>query len=226
MQSLDPLYLEFYVPEQLFKKIRVNQGISFSVEEFPSILFEGKISAINSKIDLNTHNVLVQATLPNCPSEAMEQPEHSPLVTTRKELRGDKLIVTCHSELNTKNQIKDFVFIPGMFASIKINQPASPNTIIVPSTAISYSLYGNAVYVIEKNKEGKKNKSGEDLLTVQRVFVSTGEQQGNYTVIKKGIKEGQLIVSTGDLKLQNGTPVVINNSVPLNETEDPDSLGQ
>ena len=39
-----------------------------------------------------------------------------------------------------------------MFAAIDIAQTAKPNTVIVPSTAISYSLYGNAVYVIEKNK--------------------------------------------------------------------------
>jgi len=99
-----------------------------------------------------------------------------------------------------------------MFASINIGQPAEPNTVIVPST---YSLYGNSIYVIEKNKEGKKNKEGEDVLVVNRVFVTTGEQRGNYTVIKKGIKPGQVVVSTGDLKLQNGTSVVINNSYKM-----------
>ena len=52
------------------------------------------------------------------------------------------------------------------------------------------------------------------------------EQQGNYTVIKKGLKAGQLVVSTGDLKLQNGTRVVINNSVTLRDVTNPDDLGQ
>lgn len=79
---------------------------------------------------------------------------------------------------------------------------------------------------LEKSKEGKKNKDGTDQLVVNRVFVTTGEQQGNYTVIKKGIKAGQLVVSTGDLKLQNGTPVVINNSVKLDTDSDPNQLGQ
>ena len=81
----------------------------------------------------------------------------------------------------------------------------------MPSTSISYSLYGNAVYIIEKNKEGKKNKEGSGLLNSKPLFVTTGEQQGNFTVIKKGIKAGQLVVSAGEIKLQNGTPVVINN---------------
>lgn len=226
LQSLDPLFLEFYLPEQLYKRIHLNDKLTFAVEEFPNALFQATITAVNSKIDLNTHNVLVQATLPNCPAEAVKDPTKSPLLKTTKQLRGNKLIITCNSELNRKNQVSSYVFIPGMFTSIEIEQPAEPDTIIVPSTAVSYSLYGNAVYIIEKDKEGKKNQDGSDQLTVNRVFVSTGEQQGNYTVIKKGVKKGQLVVSTGDLKLQNGTPVVINNSVTLKDVSNPDTLGQ
>ena len=226
LQSMDPLYLEFYLPEQLYKQVRLNQKVSFSVEEYPNYLFEGTVTAINSKIDLTTHNVLVHATLPNCPVDIMTAPTKSSLVKTRKEHRGTKLIIDCSTETNTKNKIKNFVFIPGMFAAVELKQPVQKDTVIVPSTAVSYSLYGNAIYIIEKNKEGKKNSDGSDLLTVNRVFVTTGDQQGNYTVIKKGIKPGQLIVSTGDLKLQNGTPIAINNSVPLNDVPDPDDLGQ
>ena len=226
LQSLDPLYLEFYLPEQLYKQIHLDQAIQFSVEEFPDYLFTGTISAVNARIDLSTHNVMVHATLPNCPAEAMKDPQKSNLVITEQQPRGSKLIITCNSDLNSKNKIKEYSFIPGMFSSIDIEQPAQADTIIVPSTAISYSLYGNAIYVIEKNKDGNKNSDGSDLLTVNRVFVSTGEQQGNYTVVKKGIKAGQLVVSTGDLKLQNGTPITINNSVPLNDVSDPDTIGQ
>lgn len=226
LQSMDPLYLEFYLPEQLYKQIHPNQTVTFSIEEYPNFLFEATLSAINSKIDLNTHNVLIHATLPNCPVESMANPKKSPLVKTRSEERGNKIIISCDHETNLKNNIKDFVFIPGMFASIELEQPVQKNTIIVPSTAISYSLYGNSIYVIEKDTSGKKNSDDSPLLTVNRIFVTTGEQQGNYTVVKKGIKEGQVVVSTGDLKLQNGTPVVINNSVPLNEIPDPDSLGE
>lgn len=226
LQSLDPLFLEFYLPEQLYKRIHLNQTITFSVEEFPNTIFEGKITALNSKVDLSTHNVQVQAVLPNCPADAIKDPTKSPLIKTRKETRGSKLIVNCNTELNTKNQIRNYTFIPGMFSSIEIAQPVEPNTVIVPSTSVSYSLYGNAVYLIEKNKEGKKSEAGQDILTVNRVFVTTGEQQGNYTVIKKGVKAGQLVVSTGDLKLQNGTRVVINNDVKLNDVSNPDELGQ
>lgn len=224
LQSLDPLFLEFYLPEHLFKRLQVDQSITFTVDQYPKLLFAAKLSAINSKVDTNTHNILVQATLPNCPAEALIDPKKSPLVTTQKETRGSKLIVTCNSENNHKAKVSHFAFLPGMFASIDIAQPAEPNTVILPSTSISYSLYGNAVYIIEKNKDGKKAADGSDMLTVQRVFVSTGAQQGNYTVIKKGVKAGQQVVSSGDIKLQNGTRVVINNDIKLNEDLNADNL--
>lgn len=220
LQSMDPLYLEFFLPEQLYKLIKVNQTITFTVDQFPNAIFEGTITALNSTVDLTTHNVKVQAQLPNCPTAAISDPFHSPLIKVRKEPRGSKLIVSCDSAVNSKNNVQSYAFIPGMFASIEIPQPAKGKTIIVPSTAISYSLYGNSVYLIEKDKDTK------DALHVTRVFVQTGEQQGNVTEVKKGLKEGQLIVSAGDLKLQNGTSVVINNSVKLNDTLNPATIGQ
>jgi membrane fusion protein (multidrug efflux system) len=224
LQSLDPLYIQFNLPEQLFKQLHINQQIQVNVEEFPNVLFEGKITAINSKIDTNTHNILVQATMPNCPAEAMTNPDKSPLIKIHKEQGETKQIITCNSELNQKNKVKKFLFIPGMFASISIEQPVIPNVIVLPSTAISYSLYGNSVFVIENS--GKKNNEGKELLYVKRVFVNTGEQEGNDTIILKGINAGQWVVSSGELKLQNGASVVINNSIMLNKSSDINTLGQ
>lgn len=226
LQSLDPLYLDFYLPEQLYKKVHPNQTITFSLEQFPELLFEAKVSAINSKVDLNTHNVLVQGILANCPASAIKNPASSPLVKTRQEANNSKKIVSCNTKANAQNKVQKYAFVPGMFAAIEIEQTAKAHTIVVPSTAISYSLYGNSVYIIEKDKEGKKNKDGSDVLTVNRVFVTIGEQQGNYTVIKKGVKAGQQVVSAGEVKLQNGTPVVINNEVKLNDASNPNLLGQ
>lgn len=217
LQSLDPLYLQFNLPEQMLKLLHIDQKIQFAIEEYPNALFEGKITAINSKIDSSTHNILVQATLPNCPSKALKNPSKSPLIKLRKETNSNKTIVSCSTALNTKHHIDTFAFIPGMFASIAIEQPSIPNVVVLPSTAISYSLYGNSVFVIEENK---------GVLRANRVFVTTGEQEGNDTVITKGIKAGQVVVSSGELKLQNGARVVINNSVKLNTDSDPADLGQ
>ena len=218
LQSLDPLFLEFYLPEQLLGRLQIDQAITFSTEQDPHLLFKGKITAINSKIDTNTHMIKAQATVPNCPSEALKHLSQSPLLNVEKNEIENKSVVVCDTQRNQENNITSFHFIPGMFASIKIEQPMIPNVLVVPSTAISYTLYGNSVFVIEKTKQ--------DTLQVKRVFVTTGEQQGNDTVIAKGLKKGQLVVSSGELKLQDGTPVTINNDFLLHNTQNPSLLGQ
>lgn len=220
LQSMDPMYLHFYLPEQLINKLHLNQMITFSTEQYPKLLFAGKITAINSKVDSNTHTIQVQATLPNCPASAMKDPTHSSLVKAKKLLGVNKLLITCNSDLNAKNKIEQFSFIPGMFADIEVEQPALANVIVLPTTSISYSLYGNSVYIIEKDKTNKDN------LSVKHVFVNTGDQQGNYVIIKSGVESGQQVVSSGELKLQNGTRVVINNDVKLKDTVDLDQLGE
>ena len=116
--------------------------------------------------------------------------------------------------------------MPGMFASIEVDQPIQSNVIVVPSTAISYTLYGDSVFVIEKDTTAPSNDKNNDILRVKRVFVRTGEQQGNDTQILSGIQAGQRIVASGELKLQDGTRVTINNDVPLNQTVKLDQLGQ
>lgn len=220
LQSMDPLYLKFHLPEQRIKDLHLDQGITFSVEQSPNVLFEGKITAINSKIDTNTHNIEIQAQLFNCPVSAITSPETSPLVTIEKRPFTTKPIIVCNTKLNTDSKTTEFNFVPGMFARIEIEQPPIHDQIVLPSTAISYSLYGNSVFVIEKDK------SDPSILRVNRVFIKTGDQKGNYTVIRSGVKAGQIVVSSGELKLQNGTRVVINNTIKLDETADLKKIGQ
>ena len=219
LQLMDPLYLEFYVPEQLLGHLSLNQTITFSVEQNPGLRFQGKITAINSKIDTNTHTIQVEATLPNCPAEALKDPAHSSLVKLKKQPNNAAPIVSCDSTLNASNNIVQYSFMPGMFAAIDIEQPPIPHVVVLPSTAISYTLYGNSVFIIEKDKN--PDDKGNEILRVKRVFVSTGEQHGNDTMITKGIKAGQLVAASGELKLQDGTRVTINNDVQLNHIKDP-----
>ncbi|MCA0403383.1 MAG: efflux RND transporter periplasmic adaptor subunit [Proteobacteria bacterium] len=224
LQSLDPLYLEFYLPEELAKKLEINQPLHFSREEFPDYLFEGQITAINSKVDTNTHNILVQATLANCPLAALKDPKTT-LAKAAIEKASGKTIIRCSTEQNKQNQTTQYAFIPGMFAAIKIKEAAIPKVIALPSTAISYSLYGNSVFLIKKDKEAK-DKAGKPVLHAERRFIETAGQEGNYTLIKKGLKSGDLIVSAGEFKLQNGTTVVINNEVKLDNNLAPNKMTQ
>jgi membrane fusion protein (multidrug efflux system) len=214
------------VDEFKAKLLQAQANVEKINAEIPGLLFEGKITAINSKVDVNTHNVQVQATVPNCSTKGLADLPNTQLLSVKKDPFNGKQIISCDSDLNGKNGIEAFNFIPGMFASIEVEQPIIPKVVVLPSTSISYSLYGNSVFIIEKNKDVEKDADGKEILVVKRVFVTTGDQQGNFIVIENGVKPGQLVVSSGELKLEDGTRVVINNDVQLKDIQNPDQLGQ
>jgi len=65
LQSLDPIYVDFYLPQQALASIGINQDVAISVDAFPAERFTGQITAINAKVDSSSRNVQVRATLRN-----------------------------------------------------------------------------------------------------------------------------------------------------------------
>lgn len=206
LQAMDPLWLNFYLPEHYLQRVHTGQEIHFSVDAVPNARFQGKITAINSKIDETSHNVLVQATVPNCPSEAAKNPEKTASVTT-KMLPGGERAILCSSQSNLANKTDDFLFVPGMFAKVLVLEAPKSDVIMIPTTAISFSLYGDAVYKIVEQPD--PNDKAQKQLVVERVYIKTGEQQNLLTVVTEGLKVGDKVVSFGELKLHNGSRVVV-----------------
>jgi membrane fusion protein (multidrug efflux system) len=65
LQALDPIYLDFFLPQQVLERVRVGQEISVTVDTYPNATFAGRITTIDPKVDAATRNVAVRATLPN-----------------------------------------------------------------------------------------------------------------------------------------------------------------
>ncbi len=65
LQALDPIYVNFAVPQQDVAKLKVGADVNVMVEGADAVAASGKISAINSLIDSNTRNVEVQASFRN-----------------------------------------------------------------------------------------------------------------------------------------------------------------
>ena len=101
---------------------------------------------------------------------------------------------------------------PGMYAGVKIWLRGQKNVIVLPQTAISYSLHGDSVFIIKNESKDKKDQSS---LKAYRQYVTVGERRGGEVAITSGLKAGDQVVTTGQLKLQNGTQVAIDNSVEL-----------
>ncbi|WAJ38738.1 efflux RND transporter periplasmic adaptor subunit [Pseudomonas sp. GOM7] len=173
LQDLSQLNVDFFLPEQQAPKLAVGQRVQVSVAAYPGETFAGSISAINPKVEKDTRNLQVRATLAN-PDEKL---------------------------------------LPGMFANLQVELPSDQARITVPETAITYTLYGNSVYLISEKQDDKgeavKTDDGKPYLVVQRHFVTTGERRDGSVVILEGLKAGQQVVISGQLKLDNGSHVAI-----------------
>ena len=65
LQSLDPVFADFALPQQYFSKLSQGLEIRVTTDAMPGRVFNGKLTAVNSMVDVATRNVLVQATLAN-----------------------------------------------------------------------------------------------------------------------------------------------------------------
>jgi membrane fusion protein, multidrug efflux system len=65
LQTLDPIFVNFSLPQQRLPQIAVGHTVRVTSDAAPTEVFEGKITAINPEVDIMTRNVRVQATLTN-----------------------------------------------------------------------------------------------------------------------------------------------------------------
>ena len=186
LQTIDPIYVDFNLPQKQVGQLQLGQVVNVTSDGFAGVTFPGKITAISPKVDTTTRNVVVEATLPN-----------------------------------PKRQL-----LPGMFANAAVEVGDKKHYLTLPQTAITYNPYGSTVFVVLTADEAAAAKratgasaaapaqaaSGSGLV-VQQAFVTTGETRGDQVAILSGLKEGQQVVTTGQLKLKNGTSIVIDNSV-------------
>lgn len=113
---------------------------------------------------------------------------------------------------NAKRQL-----LPGMFANVSLEQGEKKKYLTLPQTAITYNPYGSTVFVLAAPAAGAKDTLKDDKgnahLVARQVFVTTGPTRGDQVAVLTGVKEGQTVVTSGQLKLKNGTPAVIDNKI-------------
>ncbi len=100
--------------------------------------------------------------------------------------------------------------LPGMYVVVEIQAGAPQRYLTLPQTAVTFNPYGKTVFVVEK---GPKGPEGKPVQIVRQTFVTTGGTRGDQVAIVSGLKEGEVVVTSGQLKLRNGTRVIINNSI-------------
>jgi membrane fusion protein (multidrug efflux system) len=98
-----------------------------------------------------------------------------------------------------------FPLLPGMFATIAISSGRKRSYVTLPQTAISYNSYGDTIYFIHRTKSG---------FVARQTFIVVGPKRGDKVAILSGISAGAQVVTSGQIKLHNGSIVLINNSMP------------
>jgi len=173
--------------------------------------------------------IFVDFTLPQSNAEQVQVGQEV-IVTTDAfkgtNFTGKVTAVSPKVDTNTRNiQIEaqianpDKKVLPGMFANVNIKLGDTVKLLTLPQTAVTYNPYGSTVFIAKDT--GKKDKQGNPVLEAQQVFVTTGATRGDQVSILKGLNEGDTVVTSGQLKLKNGTPLIINNKVQPANSPDP-----
>lgn len=74
IQQLNPMYLNFELPEQFLQSMYLGQPVEVSVDTFPGLSFKGKITAFDAEVGNDTKSITVQATLDNSNSKSLLLP--------------------------------------------------------------------------------------------------------------------------------------------------------
>ncbi|MEG9884469.1 MAG: efflux RND transporter periplasmic adaptor subunit [Hyphomicrobiales bacterium] len=104
--------------------------------------------------------------------------------------------------------------LPGMFANVAVAVGSPEPVVIVPRTAITYSLYGDSVYVLTPARDStiSQGESQHQLYTVHRRFIETREVRQDNVAITRGVEPGDMIVTSGGIDLKNDMSVVIDKT--------------
>jgi membrane fusion protein (multidrug efflux system) len=180
LQALDPIYVDFTIPEQDIGRVEAGQTIELTVDAVPGEVFRGTVHVLDARLNAETRALLVRGRLPN----------------------------------------PDRKLLPGMFADVTVLTGSPMQVVTVPRTSISYSLYGDSIFVVQAadataETTGSGNSAAGGQLVAERRSVRLGETRDDRVAIAAGIEAGDDVVTSGQQKLRPGVEVRIDNSAPL-----------
>ena len=180
LQQLDPIFVDFPIPEKSLDLLKPGQTIEVEVDAYPGQIFRGEVKTIDARVANDSRNVWVRGQFDN-----------------------------------KKRQLW-----PGMFANVNVIAGRDQKTVTLPRTAVTYSLYGESVFVVTPESPDPiaaqaAPGSLDRVMKVERRPVRTGATNEDRVAIVEGIEPGAIVVSEGQLKLQSGAHVRIDSSARL-----------
>jgi membrane fusion protein (multidrug efflux system) len=163
LESIDPLKVDFRVPEVYLSDVAVGQSLTVTLDAFPGRSFEGKVLALNPLVDSAGRSIVIRAQVRN----------------------------------------GDIQLRPGMFARVALITRAARNALVVPEQAIVPQGEDQYVFRIVEHK-------------AERVKVEVGVRRDGKVEVVKGLQPDDVVVTAGQLKLRDGSRVVIVPVGPAN----------
>ena len=105
----------------------------------------------------------------------------------------------------------DESLLPGMFVNAAVVLPEQPPAVVLPETAIDFTLYGDSAFVI---RQDGKDANGKPILKAHRVAVKTGLRWDDKVAVLDGLKAGDRVVAAGQIKVQDGAQVTVTGNPP------------
>lgn len=106
---------------------------------------------------------------------------------------------------NTQHRLR-----PGMFVNATVLLPEQDTVLVIPGTAVLSAPYSDSVFIVENDAN---DKSSAPAKIVRQQFVRLGERRGDFIAVTTGVKQGEIVVSTGVFKLRNGQAVAVDNTL-------------
>lgn len=163
IKSVDPLYLDFSIPERKLFGVKVAmEKAALKVEISPAGdsngPYSGELQMIDNTVDDTTGTISLRATIPN----------------------------------------PDRILWPGQYATVKLIVSTAKDAILVPVSAVQLGQKGEYIYVIK-----------DDNTAELRDKITVGQAEDGNLVIEKGIKDGEKVVTDGQMGLSSGAKVQI-----------------
>jgi membrane fusion protein (multidrug efflux system) len=168
LQSLDPIFVDFYVPQQSLNEVHSGEEAAVTLDGFPGRVFKATVTALSPKLDQASRMAQIRATIAN--------PDHA--------------------------------LLPGMFATVTLAAGKPERYITLPQSALVYNPYGSTVFIVNRGANP----------TVRTALVKAGPTRGDQVAVLDGLHEGDVVVTSGQLKLHQGSAIMVNNSIlPAND---------
>ncbi|VTZ28268.1 Efflux transporter periplasmic adaptor subunit (fragment) [Methylocella tundrae] len=189
LQQLDPIYVDFPVPEKWLDVLKPGQSIDVTVDAFPGKTFHGQVATIDARISPESRNVLVRGQFDNKDKQLLPGMFANVSVNAGE----PEKVVTLPRTAISYSLYGDSVFA------------------VVPAETPS----GGAQAATASGGAQAATASGDVPLKLERRFVRVGEARGDRVAILEGVKPGEKIVSEGQVKLTPDASVRIDPDAKL-----------